>query len=259
EGVLPRRIGVRRIATRSGEVLVATVHDLFIANYGVDQGLGGPNVATGYDDDVPYTPAWQERITGVRRSDVIAVAREFADNADKTEGRLMVILGAGLNHWFHVDMSYRSIINLLIMCGCVGKSGGGWSHYVGQEKLRPQTGWIPLAFATDWHRPARFMNGTSFFYAHTDQWRYESINMHTQLSPLADPASCPQSAIDYNVQAERMGWLPSAPHFSANPLELGRAGGDDIPGYVAQGLKNGSNKPACTDPDAPENFPRNMF
>src|SRR5690606_8622914 len=76
EGVLPRRIGVRRISTRNGEVLVATVHDLFIANYGVDQGLGGPNVAASHDDDVPYTPAWQEKITGVRRSDVIAVARE---------------------------------------------------------------------------------------------------------------------------------------------------------------------------------------
>lgn len=36
---------------------------------------------------------------------------------------------------------------MLVFCGCVGQSGGGWSHYVGQEKLRPQTGWLPLAFA----------------------------------------------------------------------------------------------------------------
>ena len=49
----------------------------------------------------------------------------------------MVILGAGLNHWYHMDMNYRGIINMLVMCGCIGKSGGGWSHYVGQEKLRP--------------------------------------------------------------------------------------------------------------------------
>ena len=27
-------------------------------NYGVDAGLGGPNVAKSLDDDVPYTPAW---------------------------------------------------------------------------------------------------------------------------------------------------------------------------------------------------------
>ncbi len=37
-------------------------------------------------------------------------------------------------------MNYRGVINMLVMCGCVGQSGGGWSHYVGQEKLRPQTG-----------------------------------------------------------------------------------------------------------------------
>jgi nitrate reductase / nitrite oxidoreductase, alpha subunit len=53
----------------------------------------------------------------------------------------MVIIGAAMNHWYHMDMNYRGIINMLVMCGCVGQSGGGWAHYVGQEKLRPQTGW----------------------------------------------------------------------------------------------------------------------
>ncbi len=51
----------------------------------------------------------------------------------------MIIVGAGLNHWYHLDMNYRGLINMLIFCGCVGQSGGGWAHYVGQEKLRPQT------------------------------------------------------------------------------------------------------------------------
>jgi nitrate reductase / nitrite oxidoreductase, alpha subunit len=49
----------------------------------------------------------------------------------------MVILGAGLNHWYHMDMIYRGIIHLLMMSGCIGQSGGGGTHYVGQEKLRP--------------------------------------------------------------------------------------------------------------------------
>lgn len=75
----------------------------------------------------------------------------------------MIILGAGVNHWYHMDMNYRGMINMLVFCGCVGQSGGGWSHYVGQEKLRPQTGWLPLAFALDWNRPPRQMNSTSFF------------------------------------------------------------------------------------------------
>ena len=108
-----------------------------------------------YDDDEPFTPAWAEHVTGVPRQQIIHVAREFASNAEKTNGRSMVILGAGLNHWYHMDMAYRGIINLLVLCGCIGQSGGGWSHYVGQEKLRPQTGWLPIAFALDWNRPPR--------------------------------------------------------------------------------------------------------
>ncbi len=49
---------------------MATVFDLFVANYGLDRGFGGGNVARDYDDDVPYTPAWAERITGVPREQV---------------------------------------------------------------------------------------------------------------------------------------------------------------------------------------------
>ena len=134
--------------------MVATVFDLLGANYGIDRGLGGDNVAASYDDDEPYTPAWQETITGVAADQIIAVARQFADNAEKTEGRSMVIIGAGMNHWYHMDMNYRGIINMLVMCGCIGKSGGGWAHYVGQEKLRPQTGWTPLAFGARLGPPA---------------------------------------------------------------------------------------------------------
>ncbi|GGI54911.1 nitrate reductase subunit alpha [Oxalicibacterium solurbis] len=256
-----RRIGARRVVTREGEMLVATVYDLFVANYGLDQGLGGDGIAHSYDDNLPYTPAWQEAITGVRREDVITVARQFAENAHKTQGKSMVILGAGINHWFHMDMSYRAIINMLIMCGCIGKSGGGWSHYVGQEKLRPQTGWTALAFGLDWHRPPRQMNATSFFYAHTDQWRYDPMNPADLLSPLADKKDFHGVTIDYNVRAERMGWLPSAPQLQANPLAVGRALGDasKAGSAIAQQLQSGALRMACEDPDDPANFPRNMF
>ena len=42
-----------------------TVFDLMLAQYGVGRdGLPG-NWPTGYDDPEPYTPAWQEEITGV--------------------------------------------------------------------------------------------------------------------------------------------------------------------------------------------------
>jgi nitrate reductase alpha subunit len=134
-------VPVRELELKEGGTYVATVFDLLCANYGLDRGLGGEYVARDYADPAPYTPAWGEKITGVPADAIITAAREFAANAEKTNGKSMVILGAGLNHWYHMDMNYRGIINLLVMCGCVGQSGGGWSHYVGQEKLRPQTGW----------------------------------------------------------------------------------------------------------------------
>ena len=33
---------------------------------------------------------------------------------------------------------------------CQGVNGGGWAHYVGQEKCRPIEGWNTVAFAKDW-------------------------------------------------------------------------------------------------------------
>ncbi|MDP3812682.1 MAG: nitrate reductase subunit alpha, partial [Hydrogenophaga sp.] len=201
-------------------------------------------------------------ITGVPRDQVITVAQQFADNADKTHGKSMVIIGAAMNHWYHADMNYRGVINLLMMCGCIGQSGGGWAHYVGQEKLRPQTGWTALAFALDWIRPPRQMNSTSFFYAHTDQWRYEKLGMEEIVSPLADKAAFGGSMIDFNVRAERMGWLPSAPQLKTNPLQVVKdatAAGLAPKDYVVRALKDGTLAMSCEDPDAPQNWPRNMF
>ncbi|SHF25394.1 nitrate reductase subunit alpha [Thermomonas hydrothermalis] len=261
--VLERNIPVKRLTLADGkEWLVTTVYDLLLAQYGVDRGFGGPNVAASYDDDVPGTPAWQEKITGVPRGDVIQIAREFARTADKTRGRAMIIVGAAMNHWFHNDMNYRGLINMLVMCGCVGQSGGGWAHYVGQEKLRPQSGWLPVAFGLDWSKPPRQMNGTSFWYFNSSQYRYEKLGVEEILSPLADPGKYKGSLVDFNLRAVRMGWLPAIPQLNTNPLtlvrEAERAGVAPVD-YAVGKLKDGSLDFAYADPDAPENFPRNLF
>ncbi|MDE2407625.1 MAG: nitrate reductase subunit alpha [Xanthomonadaceae bacterium] len=263
DDILERNIPVKRLQLADGkEWMVATVYDLLLAQYGVDRGFGGGNVASSFDDNVPGTPAWQEKITGVPRHDVIEIAREFANTAAKTHGRSMIIVGAAMNHWFHNDMNYRGLINMLMMCGCVGQTGGGWAHYVGQEKLRPQTGWLPIAFGLDWSKPPRQMNGTSFFYFMSDQWRYEKVEMKELLSPLADPAKYSGSQADFNMQAIRMGWLPSAPQLDRNPLQIAKdaeAAGASPADYVVSQLKSGAMDFAYADPDAPQNFPRNMF
>lgn len=266
--LLYRNVPVRKIKLASGEeVLVSTVFDLQVANYGVDRGFGGANVATSYDDaTVAYTPAWAAKQTGVKAADIERTGREFAENASKTRGKSMIIMGAAINHWYHNDMSYRAIMNLLHICGCVGQTGGGWAHYVGQEKLRPQAGWAPIAFGLDWHRPPRHQNSTSYWYFHTDQWRYETVDADALLTPAGKNKYKGYTLADYNVDAVRMGWLPGMPNFNRNTLDLmaeaEKAGASDEAGvgqYVAQQLKEGKLDVAFADPDNPVNWPRNLI
>ncbi|MCK9351690.1 MAG: nitrate reductase subunit alpha [Candidatus Paceibacterota bacterium] len=260
ENILLRSVPVKKFFLNGKEVLAATVYDLLLANYGVSR---DPDVTEeSYNEVAPYTPAWAEKHCGVSKELIIKVAREFAENADKTLGRSMIILGAAINHWYHSDMTYRGIMNMLMMCGCVGQSGGGWAHYVGQEKLRPQTGWAPLAFATDWSRPPRQMNGTSFFYTHSDQWRFEKLKVSEILSPLADTSLGNSHLYDWNTRAIRMGWLPTLPALDVNSLEIAKKAdraGISPSEYVVSGLKDGTIRFACEDPDKEENYPRNLF
>ncbi|MGC1068360.1 nitrate reductase subunit alpha [Pantoea agglomerans] len=261
--ILLHKLPVKRLQLADGsEALVTSVYDLTLANYGLDRGLDDANCAQTYDDIKAYSPAWAEQITGVSRQNIIRIAREFAENAEKTRGRSMIIVGAGMNHWYHMDMNYRGLMNMLIFCGCVGQSGGGWAHYVGQEKLRPQTGWTPLAFGLDWQRPPRQMNSTSFFYNHSSQWRYETLATSELLSPLADKSRYSGSLIDLNVRSERMGWLPSAPQLNVNPLHIAaqaKAAGQSPLDYTVESLKQGTMRFAAEQPDDPQNFPRNLF
>ncbi|MBL4803135.1 MAG: nitrate reductase subunit alpha, partial [Emcibacter sp.] len=258
-----QNIPVRKIKTREGDQYVATVYDLMLASYGVDNGLGGENVAASYEDATPYSPAWQEKITGVSCDKLIKAARAFAENADKTRGRSMIIMGTTPDGSCHMDMKNRAVINMLVMCGCIGKAGGGLAPFRESEKRRPKTGWQPLAFALDWHRPPRYMNGTSFFYNHADQWRYETRGVDDMLSPLAGRKEWQDyTLIDCNVRAERMGWMPSAPQLSENPLDLTRKAkeaGQTSADYIAGQLKGGMLRMSCEDPDNPKNFPRNLF
>jgi nitrate reductase alpha subunit len=68
--------------------------------------------------------------------------------------------------------------------------------------------------------------------------------------------------IDYNVRAERMGWLPSAPQLQTNPLQVVRdaqAAGMDPRTTRSSRSRTARCKMSCEDPDHPDNWPRNMF
>jgi nitrate reductase alpha subunit len=271
-GVLRRGVPARRI----GGHLVTTVFDLMLAHYGVHRpGLPGEWPA-GYDDATqPYTPAWQQAVTSVPAEAAVRVARELAENSERSGGRSMIIMGAGICQWFHGDATYRAILTLLLLTGAMGRNGGGWAHYVGQEKCRPVTGWATLAMATDWQRPPRQAIGTGYWYTHTDQWRYDGYAADALASPLARGVLSGMHTMDTMALSARLGWMPSYPQFDRNPLDLadeaaaagqsagedagqstGESAGEDTVAYVAGRLASGELRFAAEDPDAPENWPR---
>ena len=250
---------------RVGERVVTTVLDLLLAQYGVARdGLPGTwprrteSDPRGYDDPaVPATPAWQEQHTGVPSTQVVRLAREWAQNAIDTEGRGMILLGAGVNHWFHSDQIYRAILLLTTITGTQGRNGGGWAHYVGQEKIRPIMGFQHMAFALDWHRPPRHMNQTAYWYVNTSQYRYDAFSADDLDSGTGVFAG--KTVMDLLAQSVRLGWSPSYPTFDRSSLQLAddaEATGMEVPAYVAQQLKEGSLRFAVEDPEHEDNHPR---
>ena len=141
------------------------------------------------------------------RDQIIAMARQFADNADKTRQvhghhrrghEPLVPLRHELpRHHQHADDVRLHRPKRV----AAGRTTSGW------EKLRPQTGWTALALR--WTGSARraSMNSTSFFYATPTSGAMKAGHGR---NPRRWPTRRPTgSMIDYNVRAERMGWLPS--------------------------------------------------
>ncbi|WP_240641591.1 nitrate reductase subunit alpha [Nocardioides ferulae] len=252
-----RGVPVREVGGR----LVTTVFDLVMATYGVRHREDLPGAwPTGYDDaESPNTPAWAERLTGVPATLAAKIGREFARNAERSKGRSMIAMGAGANQWFHSDMTYRAFISLVTLTGCQGVNGGGWAHYVGQEKARPITGQQHMSFAFDWQRPMRHQASTPFWYLHTDQWRYERVPADELASPLGSGLLDGMTFADTVAAAQRMGWSPGHPFFDRNPLDLAdqaAAEGLSTTEYVVRELKAGNLRPVADDPDNRRNHPR---
>jgi nitrate reductase / nitrite oxidoreductase, alpha subunit len=238
----------------------------------VNRGLGGDYPTDYNDEDQSYTPAWQEKWTGVSRQTVIKFAREWASTAEKTEGKCMVIIGAGINHWYHNNLIYRSAITALMLCGCVGKNGGGLNHYVGQEKLAPVASWSTIAFGKDWIPASRLQNAPSWHYVNSEQWRYERefaeyAAMPRNGSPANGGASIASGhAVDVEAKAVRCGWLPFYPQFNKPNTEIvneavkaGAKSNEEIVGHVVDQLKTKQLQFSVENPSAEENWPRVWF
>ncbi len=256
-----RNVPVRYLETTEGKIPVTTVYDLIMAQYGVGRGLAGAYPTDYTDKNAAYTPAWQEILTGIDAKTVLQFAREWANTAEVTKGKCMIIIGAGINHWYHANLMYRAGAMALMLSGCVGKNGGGLNHYVGQEKLAPVDSWAAIAFAKDWQGPSRLQQAPLWHYINSCQYRYDGQFSRYNAVPKNERTD--QHTADTIYQSVRMGWMPYYPQFEQNPLDLakeaeqnGAKTNADITQYVTDKLKNKKLEYSVADPDAEKNFPR---
>lgn len=76
-----------------------------------------------------------EQVTGISADRIERLARAYA-----TSKPAAILMGGGSNHWFHGDLTGRAMGLLAAMTGNIGVSGGGFSVYVGQYKVRVNVG-----------------------------------------------------------------------------------------------------------------------
>ncbi len=139
-----------------------------------------------------YTAARVSAITGVDANLIVQIAREFAATKPAR-----IIEGAGTNHYYHNDLINRAQILLAALTGNVGKRGGGFDHYVGQEKLWAEEGFFRMAFPLG--RPKqRFQN--------TTLWTH----VHAQVASDVD-GLWPRRINEYIRDSVNNGWMPLYP------------------------------------------------
>ena len=81
-----------------------------------------------------WTPEHAADITGIPAEQIVQVADAYA-----AERPAAIIMGGGTNHWYHGDLNGRALALLAALTGNIGRSGGGYSVYVGQYKVRVDT------------------------------------------------------------------------------------------------------------------------
>ena len=152
------------------------------------------------------------RETGLPAHEIEAMAHDLG-----TRRPGMIIHGAGTNHWFHNDSINRAMILLVALTGNVGINGGGFNHYVGQERVWPEHGFKQLAFPKG-PKKQRWQNTTLWTYIHSsnhdphpyggrpiEEWIRESLvngwmplwpkNDWGKLENLKDPPRKPRALI----------------------------------------------------------------
>jgi anaerobic selenocysteine-containing dehydrogenase len=91
----------------------------------------GPGMALVQRELDRWTPDRATEVTAVPAEQIMDLARAFASTKPAA-----ILMGGGSNHWFHGDLTGRAFALLAALTGNIGRSGGGFSVYVGQYKVR---------------------------------------------------------------------------------------------------------------------------
>ncbi|MGB2884877.1 MAG: formate dehydrogenase subunit alpha, partial [Dehalococcoidia bacterium] len=83
------------------------------------------------ETDKRYTPEMAEEITGVRKSDIVKAARLFAD-----AGKAAILYGMGITQHTTGTDNVKSVANLLMLTGNMGREGTGFSPLRGQNNVQ---------------------------------------------------------------------------------------------------------------------------
>jgi anaerobic selenocysteine-containing dehydrogenase len=122
-GVRPAMAGTWSVTLKDGSVIGAT-----------------PGYVLVRDELDRWTPEAAAEVTGLEPELIVKVARAYAGAKPAA-----ILMGGGSNHWYHGDLTGRAFALLAALTGNIGVSGGGFSVYVGQYKVRVDTSpwWSP--------------------------------------------------------------------------------------------------------------------
>ena len=172
--ISPALTGSYSVTTLTGTVTVTTVFELLKVKLAA------------------YAPSAVAGTTGVDAGLITTIAREFAATKPAR-----IIEGAGTNHYYHNDLINRAQILLVALTGNVGKPGGGFDHYVGQEKIWPEHGFISLAYPLTTAKQ-RFQN--------TTLWTYVHAGVTSDVDGVL-----PRPLSQYITESVNNGWMPLYP------------------------------------------------
>ncbi len=182
------------------------VHGVRLMLYGVARaGLPG-RWPTGYRPDPAEHPGLAESITGVPAAQAIRFAKGFARNATESGGRSMIIMGGGICHWF-TAMSSPLGVGAAHVDRIDGRNGGGWAHYVGQERC------VVDRVADDgvaWSRPPRQAQRVVLSMRTPTNRRYDGYGADKR-QPGKVAAGFIASTMDLLTSVRQWGWSPFYP------------------------------------------------